>query len=115
MGSAFTHPLSPRLARLKSALAKLDPASAPRAAAPKPPLPEAPTRSRGGRRASRTRFSAHRESERSPRGIAEAESHEARRGNVEGGVVWGPLYRGSAMGFSHSRLRSPPPVRRLRG
>jgi hypothetical protein len=47
-------PLSPRLAPLKSALAKLDPASTPRPLPFKPPLPEAPMRSsRGGRRARR--------------------------------------------------------------
>jgi hypothetical protein len=47
-------PLSPRLAPLKSALAKLDPASAPKPLAERPPLPEAPMRSsRGGRRARR--------------------------------------------------------------
>jgi hypothetical protein len=46
------YPLSPRLRPLKAALAKLDPASAPKPKPePKPPLPEAPARSRGGRRA----------------------------------------------------------------
>jgi hypothetical protein len=47
------YPLSPRLAPLKSALAKLDPASTPKPAIERPPLPEAPMRSRGGRRARR--------------------------------------------------------------
>lgn len=46
-------PLSPRLAPLRSALAKLDPASAPKPRAAPPPLPEAPMRSRGGRRVRR--------------------------------------------------------------
>jgi hypothetical protein len=41
-------PHAPRLAPLRSALAKLDPASAPRAAPLKPPLPQA-SRSRGSR------------------------------------------------------------------
>lgn len=47
-------PHAPRLRPLRSALAKLDPAAAakPRPE-PKPPLPEAPTRSRGGRRVRR--------------------------------------------------------------
>lgn len=48
------YPLSPRLTPLKSALAKLDPATAAKPPPePKPPLPEAPTRSRGTRRARR--------------------------------------------------------------
>ncbi len=47
------YPHAPRLAPLRSALAKLDPASAPRAIEPRTPLPEAPARSRGGRRARR--------------------------------------------------------------
>jgi hypothetical protein len=48
------YPMSPRLAPLKSALAKLDPASAPQLRSEHPPLPEAPMRSsRGGRRARR--------------------------------------------------------------
>jgi hypothetical protein len=47
------YPLSPRLAPLKSALAKLDPASAPKPMVERPPLPEAPMRSRGGQRARR--------------------------------------------------------------
>jgi hypothetical protein len=42
------YPLSPRLAPLKSALAKLDPASVPKPLAEHKPLPEAPMRSRGG-------------------------------------------------------------------
>jgi hypothetical protein len=37
------YPLSPRLAPLKSALAKLDPASAPKPRLERPPLPEAHT------------------------------------------------------------------------
>jgi hypothetical protein len=46
--------MSPRLEPFVSALAKLNPASASKPPpAPKPPLPEAPTRSRGGRRARR--------------------------------------------------------------
>lgn len=48
------YPMSPRLRPLKSALAKLDPASAPKPKPePKPPLPEAPARSREGRRTRR--------------------------------------------------------------
>ena len=48
------YPLSPRLAPLRSALAKLDPVSAPKPILERPPLPEAPIRSsRGGRRARR--------------------------------------------------------------
>lgn len=48
------YPLAPRLKPLRSALAKLDPASAPKSPpAPKPPLPEAPARGRGGRRTRR--------------------------------------------------------------
>jgi hypothetical protein len=43
------YPLSPRLNPLKSALEKLDPASASKPKEPRPPLPEAPTRSRGRR------------------------------------------------------------------
>jgi hypothetical protein len=47
----FPLALAPRLKPLRSALAKLDPASAPKPPPePKPPLPEAPSRSRGGRR-----------------------------------------------------------------
>jgi hypothetical protein len=47
-------PHAPRLKPLRSALAKLDPASAPKPPpAPKPPLPEAPSRGRGGRRVRR--------------------------------------------------------------
>jgi hypothetical protein len=47
------YPHSPRLEPLRSALAKLDPASVPKAVKERPPLPEAPMRSRGGRRARR--------------------------------------------------------------
>jgi hypothetical protein len=48
------YPLAPRLGPLRSALAKLNPASAPKPPpAPKPPLPEAPARGRGGRRTRR--------------------------------------------------------------
>jgi len=47
------YPNAPRLAPLKSALAKLDPGSAPRAVAAKPPLPAGPARARGGRRVRR--------------------------------------------------------------
>jgi hypothetical protein len=48
------YPHAPQLATLKSALAKLDPASAPQPRQERPPLPEAPMRSsRGGRRARR--------------------------------------------------------------
>jgi hypothetical protein len=44
----------PRAPRLAPALAKLDPASAPKPPpAPRPPLPEAPMRSRGGKRVRR--------------------------------------------------------------
>lgn len=44
-------PHAPRLKPLRAALAKLDPGSAPKPRpGPKPPLPEAPSRSRGGRR-----------------------------------------------------------------
>lgn len=47
-------PHAPRLKPLRSALAKLDPASAPKPLSePKPPLPEAPARGRGGRRVRR--------------------------------------------------------------
>jgi hypothetical protein len=46
-------PLSPRLAPLRSALAKLDPTSVPKPLPERKPLPEAPMRSRGGRRARR--------------------------------------------------------------
>jgi hypothetical protein len=46
-------PRSPRLNPLKSVLAKLDPSSVPRPIPPFKPLPAAPTRSRGGRRARR--------------------------------------------------------------
>jgi len=45
--------LSPRMAPFKTALAKLDPASAPKPAVERKPLPEAPARSRGGRRTRR--------------------------------------------------------------
>ena len=48
------YPLAPRLKPLRAALAKLDPASAPKPLPePKPPLPEAPSRGRGGRRVRR--------------------------------------------------------------
>jgi hypothetical protein len=47
------YPLLPRLAPLKSALAKLDPASVPKTRVERPPLPEAPARGRGGRRVRR--------------------------------------------------------------
>ena len=46
-------PHSPRLGPLRAALAKLDPGSVPKAVKERPPLPEAPMRSRGGRRARR--------------------------------------------------------------
>lgn len=46
-------PLSPRMAPLKTALAKHDPSSAPKAAVERKPLPEAPARSHGGRRTRR--------------------------------------------------------------
>jgi hypothetical protein len=46
-------PRSPRLDPLKSALAKLDPASVPRPLPERVPPPEAPARHRGGRRARR--------------------------------------------------------------
>lgn len=46
-------PNAPRLAPLKSALAKLDPGSVRTPTRPKPPLPEAPMRSRGGKRVRR--------------------------------------------------------------
>jgi hypothetical protein len=44
---------APRLAPLKSVLAKLDPASTPAAPIERPPMPAAPMRIRGGRRARR--------------------------------------------------------------
>lgn len=47
------YPLSPRLKPFKGALAKLDPASAPKPRGERRPLPEAPSRSRGGRRTRR--------------------------------------------------------------
>jgi hypothetical protein len=47
------YPLSPRLAPLKAALAKLDPRSTPQPRPASVPLPKAPTRSRGGRQARR--------------------------------------------------------------
>jgi hypothetical protein len=46
-------PHSPRLGPLRAALAKLDPGSVPRPLPERKPLPEAPMRSRGGRRARR--------------------------------------------------------------
>ena len=45
--------LSPRLKPYRAALAKLDPNSVTKPKEPKPPLPEAPMRSRGGKRARR--------------------------------------------------------------
>jgi len=42
------YPRSPRLAPLKSALAKLDPTSAPKPRPVPAPLPEPPPRARGG-------------------------------------------------------------------
>ena len=48
--AADNFPLSQRLAPLKAALAKLDPASAPKPRPVREPLPEAPARARGGRR-----------------------------------------------------------------
>jgi hypothetical protein len=47
------YPRSPRLAPFRAALAKLDPASVPKTLPPRVPLPEAPMRHRGGRRARR--------------------------------------------------------------
>ena len=47
------YPMSPRLAPLKAALAKLDPVAAPKPMIKRPPLPQAPTRSRGGHGARR--------------------------------------------------------------
>jgi hypothetical protein len=44
------YPLSPRMRPFKTALEKLDPASAPKAPVERKPLPEATARSRGGRR-----------------------------------------------------------------
>jgi len=44
------YPRSPRLAPLRSALAKLDPASVPKPLPERVPLPQAPARHRGGRR-----------------------------------------------------------------
>jgi hypothetical protein len=49
----YKYPRSPRLAPLRAALAKLDPASMPKPLAERVPLPEAPMRHRGGRRARR--------------------------------------------------------------
>jgi hypothetical protein len=46
-------PLSPRLAPLKAALAKLDPRSTPQPRPAPAALPKAPMRSRGGRQARR--------------------------------------------------------------
>jgi hypothetical protein len=47
------YPLSRRLKPFRSALAKLDPASASNPAVKRAPLPEGPARSRGGRRTGR--------------------------------------------------------------
>jgi hypothetical protein len=47
------YPRSPRLTPFRSALAKLDPSSVPKPLPERVPLPEAPMRSRGGRRARR--------------------------------------------------------------
>jgi hypothetical protein len=47
------YPLSDRVGTWKAALAKLDPASAPKPRPAPLPLPEAPMRSRGGRRTRR--------------------------------------------------------------
>jgi hypothetical protein len=47
------YPHSPRLKPLRAALAKLDPASLPKPLPERKPLPEAPMRSRGGRRVRR--------------------------------------------------------------
>ena len=44
-------PRALRVEPLRAALAKLDPALVPKPTPPRPPLPEAPARSRGGRRA----------------------------------------------------------------
>jgi hypothetical protein len=46
-------PFAPRLRPLRAALAKLDPASVPKPLPERVPLPEAPARSRDGRRARR--------------------------------------------------------------
>jgi hypothetical protein len=46
-------PRSPRLAPLRSALAKLDPSSIPATPIERPPMPTAPARTRGGKRARR--------------------------------------------------------------
>jgi hypothetical protein len=50
---ATRYPYSAQNLTLRSALAKLDPASAPKPLPERVPLPAAPTRSRGGRRARR--------------------------------------------------------------
>jgi transcriptional regulator with XRE-family HTH domain len=50
---ADRHPRAPRLEPLWSALAKLDPGSVPKPPVERLPLPEAPARARGGRRARR--------------------------------------------------------------
>jgi hypothetical protein len=47
------YPHAPRMATLRDALAKLDPSSVPKLLPERVPLPKAPTRSRGGRRARR--------------------------------------------------------------
>ena len=47
------YPLAPRLEPLRSVLAKLDPSKAPRQTPDRAPLPEAPPRSRVGRRTRR--------------------------------------------------------------
>jgi hypothetical protein len=47
------YPRAPRLDALRSALAKLDPSSAPRPLPPFKPPPQGPARSRGRRRARR--------------------------------------------------------------
>jgi hypothetical protein len=47
------YPHSPRLKPLRAALAKLDPASLPKPLPERKPLPEAPMRSRDGRRVRR--------------------------------------------------------------
>jgi hypothetical protein len=47
------YPLSPRMRPFWTALGKFDPASVPKTRVERPPLPEAPARSRGGRRTRR--------------------------------------------------------------
>jgi hypothetical protein len=91
------YPPSPRLDPLKSALAKLDPASVPRTVEPKPALPAGPARSRGGRRAVIGRAQLFRNSAVPETWRVERENED---GSIEVAIFHGPDARERATRYA---------------